>query len=173
MYVCMWIFSRQAGQLCVTDDNFHRLTSEQSVVVLNVRNIYCCKCFECNIMTAFTTLNIVKIHYNDSSASQLTSGSGHWSHRVAQLFINIQWLGTPLTGYGDGRVAGEGLRTNVIHVRNGYDAALNAWNATYCYRCVQSVSLSTNLSVMRLVNSASLCRGHSVRPLPNHFGLLL
>jgi len=33
-------------------------------------------------------------------------------------------------------------------------------------------AVSVSLSVTRL-KSASLCGGHSVQPLPNHFGLLL
>jgi len=39
--------------------------------------------------TAFTTVNIVKICYNDSLAPQLTSGSGRWSHKVATLVFRI------------------------------------------------------------------------------------
>jgi len=38
-------------------------------------------------------------------------------------------------------------------------------------RGVSTVGLSVSLSVTRL-NSASLCGGHLVQPLPNHFGLL-
>jgi len=48
-------------------------------------------------------------------------------------------------------------------------AASNVWDADYCYRC--ALCLSVSLSVRRL-NSASLCGGHSVQPLPNHFDLL-
>jgi len=43
-----------------------------------------------------------------------------------------------------------------------------------CMRCrllLPMIAVSVSLSITRL-NSASLCRGHSVQLLPNHFGLL-
>jgi len=45
-------------------------------------------------MTAFTTVNIVKIHHNDGFALQLTAGSWRWPHKVVQLkySIPLTWL---------------------------------------------------------------------------------
>jgi len=49
-----------------------------------------------------------------------------------------------------------------LYLHVNFQAASNAWDADYCYRCTRC--LSVNLFVTQ---------GHSVQPSPNHFGLLL
>jgi len=43
------------------------------VMIVRFHFIYCCKCFECNILAAFTTVNNEKIHYNDSFAAAVST----------------------------------------------------------------------------------------------------